>query len=71
MTGAYGAAVRTCRVSFSGASADGLSGTVGPAERSGSQKATAVVTDARGRSVTLTSAAVEVLDYYPRTGIRL
>lgn len=64
VTGAYGAAVRTCRVSFSGASADGLSGTVGPAERSGSQKATAVVTDARGRSVTLTSAAVEVLDYY-------
>lgn len=54
VTGAYGAAVRTCRVSFSGASADGLSGTVGPAERSGSQKATAVVTDARGRSVTLT-----------------
>ena len=64
VTGAYGAAVRTCRVAFAGAAADGLSGTVGPAERSGSRKATAVVTDARGRSVTLTSEAVEVLDYY-------
>lgn len=64
VTGAYGAAVQTCRVSFSGASADGLSGMIGPAERSGSQTATAAVTDARGRSATLVSAAVEVVDYY-------
>ena len=63
--GADGAAVRACRFSFGGQEKTGLSGVTDTIAAAGMMTPEAVVTDSRGRSVTVAGDAVEVYAYHP------
>lgn len=58
-----GAALAGCRFTFAGQSVSGFSGVTAPVGMAGTLTPTAVVTDSRGRTTTVTAAAVSVFDY--------
>ena len=58
-----GASLTSCRFTFAGQSVNGFSGTTAPIGMAGTLTPTAVVTDSRGRTVTVTGAAISVFDY--------
>ena len=61
--GAYGSSVKACDLSFGGVTGSGTSGTTTVLPSAGSFQPTVTVRDSRGRTVTQTLPAVEVLDY--------
>ena len=58
-----GASLKSCRFTFAGQSVSGFSGVTAPIGMAGTLTPTAVVTDSRGRTTTVTGAAVSVFDY--------
>lgn len=58
-----GAALAECRFTFAGQTAKGFSGTTAPIGMAGTLTPTAVVTDSRGRTTTVSAAAVPIFDY--------
>lgn len=60
---AGGASLAGCRFTFAGQSVSGFSGVTAPIGMAGTLTPTAVVTDSRGRTATVSAAAVAVFDY--------
>lgn len=60
---AGGASLAGCRFTFAGQSVSGFSGMTAPIGMAGTLTPTAVVTDSRGRTATVSGAAVSVFDY--------
>ena len=58
-----GASLAGCRFTFAGQSVSGFSGVTAPIGMAGTLTPTAVVTDSRGRTTTVTAPAVSVFDY--------
>ena len=58
-----GASLAECRFTFAGQTVKGFSGTTAPIGMAGTLTPTAVVTDSRGRTTTVSAPAVSVFDY--------
>lgn len=58
-----GASLAGCRFTFAGQTVNGFSGTTAPIGMAGTLTPTAVVTDSRGRTTTVTGAPVSIFDY--------
>ena len=58
-----GASLKECRFTFAGQTVKGFSGTTAPIGMAGTLTPTAVVTDSRGRTTTVSAPAVPVFDY--------
>ena len=56
-------ALAECRFTFAGQTVKGFSGTTAPIGMAGTLTPTAVVTDSRGRTTSVSAAAVSVFDY--------
>ena len=61
--GQYGASIKSCTVTFAGATGNGLSGETGAVTQVGKFKPKVTVTDSRGKSATMEGNELTVYDY--------